>query len=666
METLLQQGSAYEHYVKNIITDKYQSVWVWNEIPKEILLDLNFIEDITKNCDDIGCDILAKKHDNTYDYIQCKNYSTLGVDNTISICDLSGFYNFVAENDIPNPIVYYSGILSSQIQCRKKKIKYINLPYIKISNENIKPRDYQIEAFNTLDQVNRGILEMPCGTGKTLVSYLLSLNYNNVILISPLIATTEQLMIHYKNYYLQYKEPISFNTIHCQSNRNIENITLENKNIIGSTFNSGDIINKLFPKLNGSTIIFIDECHNLSNSMLTDTNNEIYKILNNNYKIIFISATPKDYKTEYQNIFGTTKYILSWSDAISNKYICKSEFYYPNSDKIIEYIDEIKFDKSIVEKTKLIYKVYFLLESIKTLEIKKCIVYIKTVKESEQFRNILKVLNIYFEFKLAVYEINYNIGKTARNTALNKFKNNSTKISIILNVHVLDEGIDIPECDSVFLTNPNNNPINMIQRISRANRILKGNNKTAKVLIWGKNQEKIEFIKKKIENYIPVNFCNINNKFINKNHTIENITNNSIIINNNVNKIKLQDYLKNNNVNAILIKFIDDFFSLYKYDTKEDEFVINLDVLAKWLDARKSTIKETLTNSYTKGIDYTTQKVSTGSNGRPSINVMLTPDCMKRICMVSRTKKAEEVRTYFIELEKHIDRYKDVIIQLET
>jgi phage anti-repressor protein len=123
----------------------------------------------------------------------------------------------------------------------------------------------------------------------------------------------------------------------------------------------------------------------------------------------------------------------------------------------------------------------------------------------------------------------------------------------------------------------------------------------------------------------------------------------------------LQNYLKK--FSTIDDKFIDDFFSLYKYDTKDDEFVINLDVLAKWLDARKSTIKETLINSYTKGIDYTTQKMSNGSTGRPTINVMLTPDCMKRICMVSRTKKAEEVRTYFIELEKHIDKYKDVIIE---
>jgi predicted GIY-YIG superfamily endonuclease len=43
--------------------------------------------------------------------------------------------------------------------------------------------------------------------------------------------------------------------------------------------------------------------------------------------------------------------------------------------------------------------------------------------------------------------------------------------------------------------------------------------------------------------------------------------------------------------------------------------------------------------------------------------ILLTPDCFKRLCLLSKTKKAEEVRTYFIELEKHIDKYKDVIIE---
>jgi hypothetical protein len=32
-------------------------------------------------------------------------------------------------------------------------------------------------------------------------------------------------------------------------------------------------------------------------------------------------------------------------------------------------------------------------------------------------------------------------------------------------------------------------------------------------------------------------------------------------------------------------------------------------------------------------------------------NVMLTPHCFKRLCLTSRSKGGEEVRTYFIELE---------------
>jgi hypothetical protein len=67
-------------------------------------------------------------------------------------------------------------------------------------------------------------------------------------------------------------------------------------------------------------------------------------------------------------------------------------------------------------------------------------------------------------------------------------------------------------------------------------------------------------------------------------------------------------------------------------------------------------------NSYTKRVDYTIKKgVSTG--GRPGEIIMITPDCFKRLTMMSRTKKAEEVRSYFIQLEKHIDKYKNYIIE---
>ena len=83
---------------------------------------------------------------------------------------------------------------------------------------------------------------------------------------------------------------------------------------------------------------------------------------------------------------------------------------------------------------------------------------------------ILQTINLYFELNIKVYEINYNTSNKKRTEYLNKFKNDNTCINVLCNVHILDEGIDIPECDSIYLTHPNNNLINIIQRISRANR----------------------------------------------------------------------------------------------------------------------------------------------------------------------------------------------------
>jgi phage anti-repressor protein len=113
---------------------------------------------------------------------------------------------------------------------------------------------------------------------------------------------------------------------------------------------------------------------------------------------------------------------------------------------------------------------------------------------------------------------------------------------------------------------------------------------------------------------------------------------------------------------VISSRFIDDFFGLYDRNTEPNDFVVNLEILAKWLKSRKSTIKDTLTASYIKNADYKIKKgESTG--GRPKEIIMLTPECFKRLTMLSKTKKAEEVRTYFIQLEKHIDKYKNYIIE---
>jgi phage anti-repressor protein len=108
--------------------------------------------------------------------------------------------------------------------------------------------------------------------------------------------------------------------------------------------------------------------------------------------------------------------------------------------------------------------------------------------------------------------------------------------------------------------------------------------------------------------------------------------------------------------------FIEDFFSFYSNDNKYN-FSVDLDKIAKWMNTRKSDLKETLVNSYRQNIDYIIIKNKLGKSGVQPETILLTPKCFKLMSMQSKTKKAIQVREYYYELEEIVDKYKEYIIQ---
>jgi phage anti-repressor protein len=133
------------------------------------------------------------------------------------------------------------------------------------------------------------------------------------------------------------------------------------------------------------------------------------------------------------------------------------------------------------------------------------------------------------------------------------------------------------------------------------------------------------------------------------------------------NRLSKQDLVKL--FTTIPHDFVDDFYTIL--DTNNDvktPFPIHLDVLAKWLNIPKSYIMKTLRDSYRIDDDYIVEKTyntdqrKKGSGGHNKHKVMLTVDTFKRLCMRSRTKKAEDVRTYFIELDDFVTTYKNEIL----
>lgn len=128
-------------------------------------------------------------------------------------------------------------------------------------------------------------------------------------------------------------------------------------------------------------------------------------------------------------------------------------------------------------------------------------------------------------------------------------------------------------------------------------------------------------------------------------------------------ELPLRDFLKK--YSTLSNKFIDDFYNLYdSNESKNEYFTVNLEIISKWLGSEKGKLKKTLMNSYNKNIDWIIKKNENKKISKSNKEIiLLTPDCFKRLCLLSKTKKAEEVRTYYIELEKLINNYKNYIIK---
>jgi phage anti-repressor protein len=125
-----------------------------------------------------------------------------------------------------------------------------------------------------------------------------------------------------------------------------------------------------------------------------------------------------------------------------------------------------------------------------------------------------------------------------------------------------------------------------------------------------------------------------------------------------VDKARFKDFLKVHS--TIPNTFIDTFIDTCGEGYSQTTTSLNIDIVAKWLNVQKFNLMSTLRDSYRDGIDYVvihkpSKRGKQGSNNYKE--VLLTPDCFKRLCMRSKSKKAEEVRTYYIQLESLLMKY---------
>lgn len=131
------------------------------------------------------------------------------------------------------------------------------------------------------------------------------------------------------------------------------------------------------------------------------------------------------------------------------------------------------------------------------------------------------------------------------------------------------------------------------------------------------------------------------------------------IIYNSPNELTLEEFIKIHS--KINNQFIGDFFSIFNENNIDSYnlFIINADKLYAWLGQKnKSKFIKRIKKKYSENIDYII-KINKGVNTPfdDSQYLFLTIDASKNISQSSRTQKGDEVRKYFIEIEKILKLY---------
>lgn len=656
-------GDKYELYVLKHLQKTYDGAWLFKHTPEKIIAKTKLYNNYAlytkyKNCD-IGADLVAIKDDVVY-FIQCKNYSS-----TIGINDLSGFYFLLHEFKLEG-IVYYSNEISERLKDMSSIVKYEKLEYIEepiiIVDEiktEIEPRQYQLDAYNKLKDSNRAILSLPCGMGKTFTSCLLSDKYDNIIILSPLRELAKQNLKSFYNHYGYNKILLSMDG---------DNFKIYKKNIISSTYDSCKLLIEFIEQLK-NVIIIIDEFHNLSYNNLFTKNDPINILLDSEHKILFMSATPPNPNKYY----GENIYNYPWSKAIEEKYICDFNITIPDNTDYLNIFDKLLDDLKLDNK-ELVSKVYFLLRGMLYESCRKCIVYTVSHEQANLIKKIITWMQHMLNITTNTLLINCNTSKKERKVILNNFKE-CNDLSILINISILNEGIDIPECDSVYIIQPSDNMINLVQRMCRCVRRY-NEKKVGNIFMWCTKDKTEEIMK-----YLMINSNNEFNNKIYKLNTIENkeykmieqenniivllSKQNNIEINNNNKYIKITEYLKL--YSSVSHTFIDDMSNIIKddYIERPTEFLIDSENLRKLLKLNdRQTFNNNIKTRCKENVDYKIQKIkkSDGSGGHNYEVITLTPMATKKICLLTKSKISSIVKQYFIDIELVSNKYKNYII----
>lgn len=333
------------------------------------------------------------------------------------------------------------------------------LEFNTVKNE-IKWKDFQEEIFEIVqikkDTLRNFSIILPTGTGKTLIASEI------VNIINPI------------NFlFISHRNEISLNALDVFNSRVDKEMYFVDENFSNNNKSYFGVINTIYNKVksgeidkNSFDMIIFDEAHRIS----SDENgmfNYILNFFNSKYKLA-LTATPKRMNgTNISEFFGNPLYEMRLYEAIQKNIVSPFEYYFINDMKTNISNDELSNIKSLDIKINNETRNNIIVKTIDKYNLihnVKCLIFTTTIQHANAIKEML--IKSGFIADSITSEDTIEI----RNFKMLKFKNGI--INYLCVVDIFNEGIDIPEINTIFFMRPTNSNIIYLQQLGRGLRKL--------------------------------------------------------------------------------------------------------------------------------------------------------------------------------------------------
>jgi len=521
-------AAEYEHeVVRQHRLLPHTEAWHWSVVPEDCLYEAGYITDYNQHrlqrlmnkkektdglnrLKDYGFDGLARTHVGENDYVYAGLQAKYYLSRQVTAADIGTFLavqtNLTMKDPRSKGLLYTTSALQPDLRGfvahPNYRIQHILHPWqhpdkrhqpkerVRIVAECDLPlRPYQKEAIQ-LFRAKKGLcaLALPCRMGKTVIAghVLQHKKPAIIIVLAPLKSSVQNLQERLPIFLPNYRTLLVDSDVGGTTDpQTVETFLLESTpSIVFTTYESAiHVLHPIFqehPELLQDAYVLPDEAHHI-----TETEEEFITAFPAG---LAMSATFPEEIKELLVIEEESTYYMPFSKAIEGNYICDYELWLPYATT-----EEVPVEFQHYRKD-LAAKVQFLATTMTAQGKRRCIVYLSSQEECDQFMTIAEdMFENYMGLDVWTGKIDANVPAAKRKTLLEEFQNGpDSRYSVLTSVRILDEAIDVPRCDCVFITSvgEHSSDIRMVQRGMRSATLDPENPlKRSAILLWADGWE---------------------------------------------------------------------------------------------------------------------------------------------------------------------------------